>query len=250
MSIEIEADFINKASDSDRYQIDPEKFSHLSLLIQDLLRLQISGARNKEDLNFFIEDHKIVVIYGQHNEQYDWDENSIETELIKGLELTINRAREFHNLIVEKGVEEAKKYNKNNRGLPLKAAEILSKLQGDDIKLVTADNSVGLPKIPKVNIKKNTYKSFSLVECSITKPELIGPMLAEFWTTVDKKMVKARLAVPDEYKDIVCKMAFKFKKVDIKFKYSENLKKSNRYVGTLSAISGSEVIDTNRELEF
>ena len=30
MSIEIEADFINKASDSDRYQIDPEKFSHLS----------------------------------------------------------------------------------------------------------------------------------------------------------------------------------------------------------------------------
>ena len=101
-----------------------------------------------------------------------------------------------------------------------------------------------------MNIKKNTYKSFSLVECSITKPELIGPMLAEFWTTVDKKMVKARLAVPDEYKDIVCKMAFKFKKVDIKFKYSENLKKSNRYVGTLSAISGSEVIDTNRELEF
>ena len=45
-------------------------------------------------------------------------------------------------------------------------------------------------------------------------------------------------------------MAFNKVKVDIEFEYSENLKKSNRYNGTLTSIKASKIIDTNIELDF
>jgi hypothetical protein len=250
MSIEIEATFINKASDIDGLQIDPEKFRHLSKLVQDLLEIQIVNSKDRDKLKFFAKNHKFLVTYHESNDQDDFDENSIEQELVKGLEKTINTAQQYYDLTVKEGVGRAKDYNLKNGELPAKVLGILSKLEEDDIKLVTGITSVKLPKIRKIDIKNNTYKHTFLDGARITKPELIGPMVAEFWGAVDKKKIIARLVVPPEYEKLVCEMAFLKKKVDIEFEYSENLKKSNRYIGTLTSIKVSKIIDTNTELDF
>ena len=92
MSIEIEANFINKASVDGRYQIDRDKFSHVSLQVKKLLELQISCLREKEKLVFFIEDNKILVTYDdENNEQDDLDSNNIEQAIINSLEKTIKK---------------------------------------------------------------------------------------------------------------------------------------------------------------
>lgn len=250
MSIEIEAPFINKESGTDRYEIDPDKFRHISLLVQELLALQIINLQDRKKLKFFIENHKISVTYNESNEQADFDEDSIEQELVDGLKKTINKAEHFHELTEKEGVGPAKEYNLQNNEIPAKVVGILSKLEDDDIKLVAGTTSVELPQMRKIDIKNNTFKDTFLQGCRITKPELIGPMLAEFLGTVDKKKVIARLKVNKEHEELVCEMAFHKKKVDIKFEYSENLKKSNRYIGTLTSIKVSKIIDTNTELDF
>ena len=250
MSIEIEAPFINKENGTDRYEIDPEKFRQLSLLVQDLLEIQIIDSKDREKLKFFIENHKILITYHENNEQDDFDGNSIEQELVKGLEKTINKAQQYYDLTVKEGVGPAKEYNLQNGELPAKVVGILSKLEDDDIKLVTGITSVKLPKIRKIDIKNITYKHTLLEGARITQPELIEQMSAYFCATVDKKKVIARLMINPEHENLVCEMAFNKAKVDIEFEYSENLKKSNRYNGTLTSIKASKIIDTNIELDF
>lgn len=250
MSIEIEAEFISKVSGSDLLKIDPERFSVLSLLVLQLLRLQVEGSKNKEKLEFFVENHKILVSYDEGNTQTDFDKSNLETELLKGLERTIHQAQKYRELTQKEGIGPAREFNVSNNELPAKAADVLNKLEQGDIKLVARETSVNLSKMPKIGKPTSSYKEGSLKSCRVTKPEYIGAVSAIFCTEVDNKKFTAILAIPDELAQEVWDAGYYQMKVDIEFEYLERLKQSREFKGTLTSISVSKDIDTNNELDF
>lgn len=250
MSIEIEVNFINKANVAERFQINPEKFRHLSQLVQDLLNLQIVKPQSRKNLKFFIENHKFLVIFDENNKQSDWIKNDTEQELVKGLSKIINQAHEYYNLITEEGIESAKQFNLSNSNIPARTAKILSKLEEDNISLVAGNTNIKLPRIRKLSMNDTEHKKTSLEAVRITRPELIEQMAADFLATIDKKKIIASLVIPKNYEKFVCEMAINKTKVDIEFEYSEQLKKSNHYNGTLTSIKVSKIIDTIIELDF
>ncbi|MBU2869738.1 hypothetical protein [Colwellia sp. E2M01] len=250
MSIFINVGYIIKVNGSDRLKIDPEKFSALSLLILQLLRLHVSSSENKKKIEFFIENHKILVTYDESKTQYDHDESNIEIELMKGLESTIHNAQKYCDLIHQKGVGRARDFNLSNNELPSKAVDILSKLEGDDIKLVAGKNSVKLSKMPKIGKHESSYIKGSLKSCRVNKPDYIRAAGAIFCGEVDNKKFTATLAIPDDLVQKVWDAGYNQIKVDIEFEYLERLKDSRKFTGTLTSIKESKVIDTNHELDF
>ena len=252
MSIDIQADFINYVGDGTIEITEPEKFAKLSNQLLELIRLQIKKFEDRSKLKLFIKDHKIILIFdGTDDKQTGFDEGNIENILMKGLENQLEQVKKYNELIIDGSIPDAEELDSKNNSQLSKAATILNKIESTDIELVSSTNhKVKIPKLPKIDTKIDMFEPMSLAVCRITKPELIGPMEAVFIAFINNKKVTAKLKITKADELVVRDMAFTKKNVDIKFEYLVNIKKSNHYIGSLTSISESDVIDTNIELEL
>jgi len=250
MSIEIQADFIKGVGNGKIAITEPEKFAKLSGQLLDLIKLQITKYQDKSKLKLLIEDHKIILLFDEQDPILtNLGEDSIEDTLVKGLAITFEKVKKYHELIVNSKITEAKSLDQVHKSALSKAANILSKIETADVELMSSGNVVvEIPQLPKIDIEGETYKSMSLFACRITKPELVTQMDAVFISYINDKKAEATLNIAKDDEQFVREMAFNGKKVDIDFEYLVRIQKSNKYKGSLTSIKESDVINSNIEL--